>query len=165
MLEQGVPVAMPRSFVETGTLGMIRNFVYICDYLSDSWDTVSYLENVLGIDCADETRITYFSALAQAMRKLEAAGIYAHDLKHTNILTRNGRDFVLVDLDDTDIGLRYTEARRFKNHYHLYRDFRRFYEPEELAPLIDPLLPRNQPLAPWLRRLESEYRMWIASKA
>lgn len=163
--EAGAGVPAPRALVEKRWNGLITGYVLVSDYVPD---LVSFWEfwSALGADQASEQEIrASLEALRDALQEVLDAGVYLKDLSRSNILTKDGRDFYFVDLDDAELDIAYTRKRRMRNHFHLYQQFRRLWPRTMIAPFIRDLLPESEPPDPWVDILEDKYVQWCNRRA
>jgi hypothetical protein len=96
--------------------------------------------------------------LADAIRSLERAGAYHADLSGKNILTREGREFWIIDLDSLRISGLYSRRRRLKNHVQLYDSFCDVFSEEFMDEFIVSLLQEGIDRADWLARVKAGQR-------
>jgi len=120
---KGVRVPEPIAFVETRRLGVISGHALITRYLQGHRDVERFAVGLVRRGAGRDTLVLFLDALAEAIRGVEAAGVWHADLSGKNILTADGAHFTFIDLDAAQPDTAYSEERRLKNHVQLYDSF------------------------------------------
>lgn len=158
--EAGAGVPTPRALLEKRWHGLITGNVLVSDYVPNLKSLGDYGFALVSGQAPQQEIEAFLDALRDAYKQVLNAGVYLKDLSRTNILTKDGRNFYFVDLDDAELDVAYTRKRRMRNHLHLYRQLRLFWPRTTIASFIQGLLPENEPLEPWVDILENEYVPW-----
>lgn len=147
---KGVLVPEPVAFIEHRRLGIITGHTMISGFLEGHRDVERFAVGLVRRGAGRDTLALFLERLADAVRGVEAAGIWHADLSGKNILTADGANFVFIDLDAAQPDAAYTEERRLKNHVQLYDSFCDFINDRLLVPFIQRLLPS-----------EIDHRVWL----
>jgi len=146
----GVRVPEPIAFVEMRRLGVISGHAQITRYLQGHRDVERFAVGLVRRGAGRDTLVLFLDALAEAIRGVEAAGVWHADLSGKNILTADGANFTFIDLDAAQPDTAYSEERRLKNHVQLYDSFCDFINDQLMVPFIQRLLPADIDHRVWL---------------
>lgn len=146
----GVPVPEPLAYAERSFLGIIWDNAMISRHLDGFRNVEHFLKAMVECGAGPDTVQDFFQRLARAVNQLEAAGAYHADLSGKNIFTRDGTQFVFIDLDAVSFDAPYDEARRLKNHIQIYDSFCDFVADRALVPLIGAMTTAAQDLRVWM---------------
>lgn len=165
LYEAGVGVPTPRALLEKRWNGLITGNILVSDYVPDLKSFGDYVSALVSDQAPQQETQAFLDALRDAYKQVLNARVYLRDLSSTNVLTKDGRNFYFVDLDDAELDVAYTRKRRMRNHVHLYRQLRLFWPRTMIASFIEGLLPENEPLEAWVDILEDEYVQWCEQRA
>ncbi len=115
----------------------------ITEYLSDVRTVEQYLREILREKPEDVG--PFFHELQSIIQRLFSSGLYHEDLSGKNILTANGKDFYLVDLEAVRLHYIPTKGKLVRNLVQLYDSFCDMVDDEHLLPFICGLLPPGLP--------------------
>lgn len=147
---KGVRVPEPIAFIEHRVLGIVSGHTQISRYLEGHRDVERFAVGLVRRGAGRDTLVLFLDALAEAIRGVEAAGVWHADLSGKNILTADGAHFTFIDLDAAQPDAAYSEERRLKNHVQLYDSFCDFINDQLLVPFIQRLLPADIDHRVWL---------------
>jgi hypothetical protein len=163
----GVLIPEPLAFVERRRLGIITDNAMISAYLDGFRNVEHFLKAMVECGAGADAVQDFFARLARAVNQLADAGAYHADLSGKNIFTRDGTQFVFIDLDAVSFDGDYDDARRLKNHIQIYDSFCDFVADRALVPLIQAMLSPNHDLRVWMPRVrkgQAERRARIEAK-
>jgi len=149
----GVSVPRPLAYLERRVFRLVLGDAFVCEFLWGHASVEDYARAVIGPhpDIAGATAFLF--GLADAIRGIENAGAYHADLSGKNILTRDGSQFSLIDLDAVSLGVPYSDEARLKNHVQLYDSFCDFWPDDVLIPFIERMSPDPGRIEPWMHRV------------
>ena len=156
--QRGIPAPRAVALVEVCWLGCVYANVIVSEYLDGYINIEDYLADRLESGWGPAEVDAYLEGIARHVNDLCAAGVYHNDLAGKNILTRDGRSFVFIDLDGIVLDRPYTEDRRFKNHVQLYDSLLDHVDHDRLVPFLHQMLPDSVPREPWIDRVVAAQR-------
>lgn len=153
-LEQhGVGIPKTIAYVERGFLGLLFANHLVSEYLEGHRDSEQYLARLINMGAGKASVAAYLNNLAAAINALIESGACHHDLSGKNIYTRDGENFLFIDLDDVSVGEPYTEELRLKNLVQLYDSFCDLLSDAVLVPFMLRLLPPDADARVWMPKV------------
>ena len=165
--KHGVGTPEPDAYVEVGRLGVVTRSMVVTRYLEEHADIEHFLVALVRRGAGQDTIASFLRGVADAVNALCACGAVHHDLSGKNIFTRDGTDFVFIDLEGVTLGTPYDEDTRLKNHVQLYDSFCDHLNDVMLVPFVLRMLGDAADPRTWMprvRKAQAERRRLIHEK-
>jgi len=138
----GVEVPPPVAYYERQHEFYAAGFAYITEYLHDYVTVEEYARRLVRENASHDAISGYLARMAEAINRLDQLNARHADLSGKNILTRDGNQFVFVDLDAVSLYTPYDQDRRMTALVQLQDSFCDYWGDDLLEPFITALMPR-----------------------
>ncbi|MBE0528215.1 MAG: hypothetical protein IH629_03305, partial [Thermoleophilia bacterium] len=159
LYEAGIGVPRPIAFIEKGFGPLISGNIMVSEYLEAQRDVEAFLRALAQRGAGQDTLIFFLAQLAEAVNRLNAAGVYHADLSGKNIFTEDGRSFTFIDLDAIQLDVAYDDKRRLLNLVQLYDSFCDQLSDVLLVPFIEKMLGNGHDPRVWMPRIRKGQEM------
>lgn len=152
MMEMGLPIPKSIAYVEQRVAGIIWKNFFIYEYIEDALPLINYTLKLNEAE-RENTYKAFFSGLARTLNQLADARVLHRDLKPLNILTANGEDFYLIDLDEAFCNTDSLPEHRLRNQIQLLDGLRKLWTREHYDFFLEASLPAGEDLESWKKRV------------
>lgn len=137
--ELGIPVPTPIFYLENLYLGLPWQSIFASEFIHNSVDVETFAKKIVQSNLQKQLENMLFE-IVKIVTLLWSHNLYHKDLSGKNILTTDGINLFLVDLDSVKIISSITLKHKVKNLTQLYDSFCDFVEEEILKSCIFSLL-------------------------
>jgi len=130
----------PIAYIEALTYSMPYQHYFISEFLYNSYNIEVFIKNEIYKE-KGVSFYNFFNTLSKMILSLWEKGIYHKDLSGKNLLTINGQEIYLVDLDSTIIKKHLDIKYKIRNLIQIYDSFCDFLEEDILKNFIFSVLP------------------------
>jgi len=164
LAQHGNLAPKPVAHVEWSIAGVIWRHATITEFIDGCQDVEHFYDDHLRDTASASEQAAYLNRLASAVNALIATGAIHTDLAGKNILTRDGKTFLFIDLDGVLLGHAYDELRQLQLHVQLYDSFTDRCSDDLLLPFIAALTPRDhRDFDTWAARVKAAQAVRRAS--
>ncbi|HOE65062.1 MAG TPA: lipopolysaccharide kinase InaA family protein [Candidatus Hydrogenedentes bacterium] len=148
-----IPVAAAYAYVEHAWLGFVTGNAFLSAALVACCTVEEHAAKLVRGKTDSNDVAEYLARIAALVNRLTESGAHHADLSGKNILTRDGLQFWLIDLDSVVMGKPYTDRLRLKNHVQLYDSFCDLWGDDVLVPFLQAMLPPETDVARWMEQV------------
>ena len=152
---RGVSIPRAYAYIEYGRFGLCWGHAFICSYLDGYVDVEAFADGMIARGVSAVEVAGYLKWLAETVNCLSSSGAIHKDLAGKNILTRDGEQFTLIDLDAVELDCPLTGEIRLSTLVQLYDSFNDRWGDDLLRPFVAHMLPDSNDIDSWFERVKA----------